>query len=549
MINSIETNNVSQEDVLEILLDLSTDIITIDNSDDLFWHVVYNVVGRLNFVDCVIYNLSHDGLTLRQKAAIGPKSPKKKILINPISININDGIVGKVARNKTAYISGDVTKEDAYVSDIEFSGSEICVPIMCKGKVYGVIDSEHPTKNFFGSNHLKILSKIADLVGAKIQQLELDKSNHFHSIILEQVMDVVAFTNQNNNIVYMNPAASTEYKYTMEQLEGMNVGELIEFEGVDGEQAIAIRKSLEEKQTWAGSLKIKRGDGTTGIFDVRLQQVFDDEGKSLGNISVSRDISDRVENEKNLLAKTNELTQVCADLELANKTQMTFLANASHELRTPLNAIIGFSELLKSEDTRKIAKEKFAEYGSDINAAGVHLSELVSDLLDIAKVESGEVEAYPEEVQVESTIRSCLTMMKDRIETANLTVNISANNDLPPALIDKRHFMQVILNLLDNAVKHSRNDSEIIEIYCEAMDDDKLRVDIKDYGVGISPEWLERVFLPFESHQEHIANPKGTGLGLALSKKLLEVNNGRIRVYSELNKGSTFSFTCPLLVN
>ena len=204
----IESPQTDREKRLEILHSMSLDLIGIDNEEDVLWYVVHEVVGKLDFVDCIIYSFVEHAGKLVQRAAVGPKSPKKKVILDPIGIMVGDGIVGNVAANRAPIMVPDVTKEKSYISELDFMGSEIGVPIIHKDLLYGVIDSEHPKIGYLSERHLEDLLKISQLLGAKLHQLEMQKLVNQQANILEEIMDVVAITNEKGLVTYVNPAAA-----------------------------------------------------------------------------------------------------------------------------------------------------------------------------------------------------------------------------------------------------------------------------------------------------------------------------------------------------
>ena len=154
----------------------ATSLVDQNTVDEILWDVTKNCISRLKFVDCVIYMVDETGNILIQKAAYGPKNPRSYEIFQPIEIPIGKGIVGSVARSGKAEIIRDTTKDSRYITDDEARLSEITVPIICDGKVIGIIDAEHPEKNFFRPKHLKILTKIAALCAGKINKVQIEEA-------------------------------------------------------------------------------------------------------------------------------------------------------------------------------------------------------------------------------------------------------------------------------------------------------------------------------------------------------------------------------------
>ena len=229
-------------------------------------------------------------------------------------------------------------------------------------------------------------------------------------------------------------------------------------------------------------------------------------------------------------------------LALASQNKSAFLANMSHELRTPLNAIIGFSEVLLQGIFGQI-NDKQREYLSDVLSSGKHLLSLINDILDLSKVEAGRMELELSKFSLPAALESCLTLLRERALRSGITLQANMPDDLPPISADERKVRQVLLNLLTNAVKFTPDGGSVgVTAQLEGGD---VRVSVRDSGIGIAAEDQAKVFEEFRQvGREH--SREGTGLGLTLTKRFVELHGGRIWVESTLGKGSTFSFTLPL---
>ena len=237
-----------------------------------------------------------------------------------------------------------------------------------------------------------------------------------------------------------------------------------------------------------------------------------------------------------------ELEQKSRELETASQHKSEFLANMSHELRTPLNAIIGFSEVL-SERMFGDLNEKQEEYLKDIYASGTHLLSLINDILDLSKIEAGRMELELTDFDLPTAIDSALTLVRERAGRRSITLEAAVDQQLGEVRADERKIRQVILNLLSNAIKFTPEGGRI-EVRGVRVDG-FVEVSVSDTGVGIAPEDQEAVFEEFRQVGTSAAKQEGTGLGLALCRKFVELHGGRIRVHSEVGAGSTFTFTIP----
>ena len=245
---------------------------------------------------------------------------------------------------------------------------------------------------------------------------------------------------------------------------------------------------------------------------------------------------------ENVNQMNDELRRLYRELETASQHKSDFLANMSHELRTPLNAIIGFSQVLRDGMVGDV-NEKQAEYLDDILSSGNHLLSLINDVLDLSKVEAGQVELELAPFSLQDALERGVAMVRERATRDGVQVTLAANPDVDVVAGDERRIRQVIFNLLTNAVKFTPPGGSV-DVWAKQVNGE-VSVSVADTGRGIAGEDLRRIFEEFQQTEAGIEQGEGTGLGLALSKRLVELHGGRIWVDSELGKGSTFVFTLP----
>ena len=248
---------------------------------------------------------------------------------------------------------------------------------------------------------------------------------------------------------------------------------------------------------------------------------------------------------ENLNRMSTELGRLYRQIETANRHKSEFLANMSHELRTPLNAVIGFSEVLQERMFGEL-NEKQADYVSDIHSSGRHLLSLINDILDLSKIEAGRMELDPSEFHLPSMLETALTLVRERAQRDGIRLSLEAAPDVDTVRGDERKLKQVTLNLLSNAVKFTPEGGSV----CLGVRRNGAAVEVwvTDTGVGIAPEDQGRVFEEFRQvGVDSARKAEGTGLGLALAKKFIELHGGTIRLESAPGRGSTFTFTLPAL--
>jgi signal transduction histidine kinase len=238
-----------------------------------------------------------------------------------------------------------------------------------------------------------------------------------------------------------------------------------------------------------------------------------------------------------------ELEDKSRQLEIASQHKSEFLANMSHELRTPLNAILGFSEVLLEQIFGDL-NAKQAEYLEDILTSGRHLLSLINDILDLSKVEAGRMELELGKFALPQALENGLTMLKERAGRHGIALSLEVDPAIGQVEADERKVKQVIFNLLSNAVKFTP-DGGRVELSAR-RGDGTVQVAVRDSGVGIAPEDQEHIFEEFRQVGGAPAKIEGTGLGLALVKKFIELHGGRIWVESQVGAGSVFTFTLPV---
>jgi len=246
----------------------------------------------------------------------------------------------------------------------------------------------------------------------------------------------------------------------------------------------------------------------------------------------------------NVNRMNDELGRLYREVETASRHKSDFLATMSHELRTPLNAIIGFSEVLQQQMFGELNERQLA-YVDDVLAAGRHLLALINDVLDLAKIEAGRMDLDLAPVSLADVLQGGMTMHGERASRAGVALGLRVEPEEIVVIADERRVRQVVYNLLSNAIKFTPRDGRI-DVSAE-MRDGMVEVAVRDTGPGIAPGDLERIFEEFDQGGGDPANHvDGTGLGLPLSRKFVELHGGRLWVESSLGAGSTFRFTLPV---
>lgn len=255
--------------------------------------------------------------------------------------------------------------------------------------------------------------------------------------------------------------------------------------------------------------------------------------------------------DQQLKLKNTELEKAKDVAEGANRAKSQFLANISHELRTPLNAIIGFSSILMNQLFGSLGDPKYLEYSKDINESGTHLLDIINDILDLSKAEAGKLTLHYEEVHIGKAISKCLTILSERAQKGKVTITTSIPKMLPMLVADRLRFIQIMLNIISNAVKFTEENGKVhLEVFTRTIGDEvsQFVIKIEDSGIGMAKDDIDKAFQSFGQVDSGLNRKyEGTGLGLPLTKKLMELHYGEIGIESEMGKGTVVTLTFPAL--
>jgi PAS domain S-box-containing protein len=263
----------------------------------------------------------------------------------------------------------------------------------------------------------------------------------------------------------------------------------------------------------------------------------DGDGGVMLVVCIGFDITDQRRFEQELIEARNRAQE-------ANVAKSMFLANMSHELRTPLNAIIGFSQVIRDR-MFEASPKKTAEYAGDIHDSAVLLLDLISDILDMSKLEADKAVVQPVDVDVVHLISGCIKLVRQRAQEVGIKIIQSIDAALPLLHADERMVKQVLLNLLSNAIKFTPGSGSVL-VAASVTQDGGMQISVADTGIGIPESELLNLFRPFhQAHSPRVKKPQGTGLGLAISKRLIELHDGEVALASVEGRGTTVTITLP----
>ncbi len=317
-------------------------------------------------------------------------------------------------------------------------------------------------------------------------------------------------------------------------------------------ERMALRRSpVTSHEQWLQSgrcLQInERRTKDGGIVGIEID-ITDIKNKEL---ELQNHVNEQIITREALERQSGEMIQLLEDYaiekdkaESANLAKSQFLATMSHELRTPLNAIIGFSEMYLHQAFGPLGSEKYEEYAQDIHKSGAHLLELINDILDMSKIESGKYDLSLSQVDIVDLIDECVRMLSGRAVESGITIKLSKPESLPVSNADRRALKQAILNILTNAVKFTPRNGHVS--ISAGFADEKFAIVIADTGIGMTPEELMQAQQPFvQVKRGEGRSHEGTGLGLPLTKKLIELQGGQLILESEPEKGTTATILFP----
>ena len=362
--------------------------------------------------------------------------------------------------------------------------------------------------------------------------------------VLHAITDGVISCDTDGKVISINDAAENLTGLMRSPVQGFSLQSVLALEGLDW---------LEWDGTITQAICLNRNKARIPV-EVSLHDVLDTNGDIDSRVAVIKDITERTRAERALKIKQSELeklvrrrtvqlTSAKEHAERASQTKTDFLSRMSHELRTPLNAILGFSQLLQLDYEKKLTQHQ-AKNLFEIETAGNHLLELINELLDLAKIESGKVEINHEPIPLFDLINESVKMVLPLAQQRDITVVNSVGDSLPNVLADRLRLKQALLNILANAIKYNYENGSVY-IDAEITGSEFMKLTIKDTGIGISDENKKRVFNDFERLSSH-AGIEGSGIGLSVTRHLIELMGGKIGVDNSVDDGCTFWVELPI---
>ena len=466
---------------------------------------------------------------------------------------------------------------------VELGGGRTCiaVPMLKEGRVLGGIFIYRPEVRSFTHKQIDLVSTFANQAVIAIENVRL--FNETKETLEQQTATAEILRAISGSMTETQPVFDAIVKNCHALFPGSRVAL-----GMVQEDRVEVRATVGAAAADTYDMALERGSGmATSIIEARtmhypslaaaaeefplLKRMVDAgygsglvtplmrEGKPTGAISVLRPAQGAFTEKEVALLKTfadqaviaienvrlfREIQDKSRQLEIANQHKSDFLANMSHELRTPLNAIIGFSEVLVEKMFGEV-NDKQLDYLKDIHSSGRHLLSLINDILDLSKIEAGRMELDVADFDLRSALENAMTLVKERAQRNGIALSLEVDRSLGMFRADERKFKQILLNLLSNAVKFTPEGGNVGVAARPGAN--LVEFSVTDTGSGIAAADQELVFEEFKQvGTDYTRKAEGTGLGLALTKRFVELHGGKIRLASEPGKGSTFTFTIPL---
>ncbi|MDM8565827.1 response regulator [Candidatus Halobeggiatoa sp. HSG11] len=380
----------------------------------------------------------------------------------------------------------------------------------------------------------------------------LEHLSHQTQQILENAGEGIFGLNLQGETILVNSAAANMLDYKVDELIGLEQHEIIHHSRKDNtpypSEECPIIKALQNGNSYHCDDEVFwRKDGTCFAVEYMTTPIIEND-EITGAVVTFRNITERKQYEAVLQDAKNTAENARAVAEAANLSKSQFLANMSHELRTPLNAIIGYSEMLK-EEAEDLGQDDFVPDLQRVHSAGKHLLGLINDVLDLSKIEAGKMDLHLETFDLNTVLREIENTIQPLVEKRGNTLTVRCDGNIDQIHADITKFRQIILNLLGNATKFTEQGLITVEVSHQTQDEDWIRICVTDDGIGMTPEQQEKLFQPFtQADASTTRKYGGTGLGLTITKKFVELMGGNISLISEFGHGSMFNITLPIVV-
>ncbi len=395
---------------------------------------------------------------------------------------------------------------------------------------------------FFAVAYTGALAMRMEALHRASEEFARKRGLHFR-LLAENISDIVTGHTDNADIVFVTPAVERVLGVRPDTIRGDGLFRMIHVADRPAYLTAvsdAVRRGLTSEVEFRLRLDTPEGRGRWLWLEMRCRPLGDADplGGGARAVAVTRDVTERK-------AQEAELLRAREAAEEASHAKTRFLANVSHELRTPLNAIIGFSEMLAAEVFGPLADTRQREYVTLIHESGSHLLQVVNDILDMSKIESGTFDVVPEPFDMTNLVDGVRQLMTHQADERGLTLRLAGDFDLPEVVADRRACKQILINLLSNAVKFTDRGGSVS--LGARRDGDFVEMFVRDTGIGIAEKDLRRLGTPFvQADCGYDRRHEGTGLGLSVVKGLADLHGGTMRIESRLGEGTCVTVRLPI---
>lgn len=427
--------------------------------------------------------------------------------------------------------------------------ANLVVPILQDNHLWGMLIVHHCTApRFWQETEIEFLQRLAVHLGIAIQQAHAydqlkQQSEARYRAIVEAQTDLITRNLPDSTVVFANQAFCRYFNLQPEEIIGKSYSPIIFAEDREMVDRLINSMSAENPTVTIENRVVVNGEIRWTQWVNRM--LFNEQGEFSEFQSVGRDITTLKEAEAQLRHSSERISLANAELARAARLKDEFLATMSHELRTPLNSILGLCEVLL-EDIFGVLSERQRRYLQIIEKSGQHLLSLISDILDLSKIESGEVEVEIKPVSLDSVCQSSLNFVKQQAHTKQIKLTCEIDETVTEIAADERRLVQVLVNLLGNAIKFTPDGGQVnlkAQINCSQQ---AVEFQVEDNGIGIPSEQLSQIFHPFIQLDSSLSRRyAGTGLGLPIVKRIVDLHGGSISVKSEVGQGSCFTILLP----
>ncbi|MCA9904484.1 MAG: GAF domain-containing protein, partial [Anaerolineae bacterium] len=540
---------------LETVGIVSATISTILNSEELLDTVADLTKDSFGLYHAHIYLLDETRENLVLVAGAGEPGRIMKSRGHHIPYNHPNSLVARTARSSHGVIVNDVTQEPSFLPNplLPDTRSEMVVPLIVGSDLIGVLDVQADKVGHFTDDDMLVESTLAAQIAVAVQNARALEQIILHERAMENSSSGLTIADARKPglpIIYVNPAFEKITGYSAEEVRGQHLL-FLESNTRDGHVLADLRTMMGEGEESLATLRIYRKDGTEFWDELSLSPIRNAQGEVTHYVGGHTDITERkdLEAQRELMLRQVE-EQAQRDRETAerlldvDRLKSQFLANMSHELRTPLNSIIGYSEILLDGDDGELNEDALEDVET-IHQSGRHLLSIINEILDLAKIESGQLTLDRRAVDLNAVVAEVVNTAQVLVKGKSVELKAVEESPTDNVYADVIRLRQIITNLVSNAVKFTEQGS--VTVAFGAADNFSAYVEVRDTGIGMKKEDLEVIFQQFQQVDGSATRRAGgTGLGLTITRHLVDLHEGMVTVDSEQGVGSTFRVVLPL---